>query len=66
MDIDEKELEKFRSENKKLLDYCQELMMLNYIYRKELITEREMLEIRSDIEKSYGMKPSYYRNLLGN
>lgn len=66
MDIDEKELEKFRSENKELLDYCQELMMLNYIYRKQLITEREMLEIRSDIEKSYGMKTSYYRNLLDN
>lgn len=40
MDDEQKRIEKFRRENKKLLDYCEELMMHNCIYTKELITER--------------------------
>ncbi len=40
----------------KLLDYVQELVMLNFVYEQELITKDEMYKIRNDIMKSYGIK----------
>jgi len=61
MDEEQKKIEKHRKENKKLLDYCQELVMLNYLYDENLITKDEKIAIRRDIEKSYGMKPTYGR-----
>lgn len=42
--------------NYKLLDYVQELVMLNFIYEQKIISKEEMKKIRNDIKKSYGVK----------
>jgi hypothetical protein len=42
--------------NSKLMKYCHELVMLNYLYAQQLISKDEMLIVRKDINKKYGMK----------
>ena len=42
--------------NDKLLDYAQELVMLNFIYEEGIVTKEELEKIRNDIMKSYGIK----------
>lgn len=44
--------------NSKLMKYCHELVMLNYLYAQQLISKDEMLIVRKDINKKYGMKDS--------
>ncbi len=44
----------------KVLDYCQELVMLNYLYEKKMLTKNEMLTIRRCIKKKYGMRNSLF------
>jgi|GEM_PF-1448881 hypothetical protein len=39
----------------KIFDYSQELVMLNYLFESKLISKDEMLIIKRDIEKSYGL-----------
>ncbi len=51
--MDESITKKMKKETKKLLDYCQELLMLNYIYEEKLITITMMNDIKKDIEMSY-------------
>lgn len=46
--------EEFRKS--KTYKYCQELVMLNYLYANQLISKKEMLIVRADINKKYGMK----------
>ncbi len=42
--------------NKKLLDYSRELVMLNYVYERKLLTKEEMLIVKRKIEEDYGVK----------
>jgi len=41
--------------SKKIFDYSHELVMLNYLFESKLISKDEMLIIKRDIEKSYGI-----------
>lgn len=45
---------KAKDANKKMLQYCQELVMLQFAYNNKYLTKNEMLIVKSDIEKSYG------------
>ncbi len=42
--------------NKKLFKYSQELVMLNYAYELKLISKEEMITVKQDIMKSYGVQ----------
>lgn len=53
---DEKRIPNKKQMNDKLLDYAQELVMLNFIYDQEVVTKKEMIRIRNNIMKSYGIK----------
>jgi hypothetical protein len=41
---------------KKLFDYSQELVMLNYAFESKLLTKEEMVVVKQDIVKSYGVQ----------
>ena len=40
----------------KLFDYSKELVMLNFLFERKLISKDEMIMIKQDIMKSYNMK----------
>jgi len=46
-------LDKVKHTNKKVLDYCHELVLLNHLYECKLITKEEMLMIKTEINKNY-------------
>ena len=48
--------DKARNIGKKLFDYSQELVMLNYAFESKLLTREEMVVIKHDIMKSYGVQ----------
>jgi len=48
--------DKMSNINKKLFQYSQELVMLNYVYEQKLLTKDEMLSIKEAIMKSYGIQ----------
>lgn len=48
--------DKMSNINKKLFQYSQELVMLNYVYEQKLVTKDEMLSIKEAIMKSYGIQ----------
>ncbi|GAB6108033.1 hypothetical protein [Fusibacter bizertensis] len=48
--------DKMSNINKKLFQYSQELVMLNYVYEQKLLTKDEMLSIKEAIMKSYGVQ----------
>ena len=48
--------DKMSNINKKLFQYSQELVMLNYVYEQKLLTKDEMLSIKEEIMKSYGVQ----------
>lgn len=54
--MDSKKNIKANDANKKLMQYCQELVMLQFAYENKYLTKDEMLIVKSDIEKSYGMQ----------
>jgi hypothetical protein len=41
--------------NKKLFKYSQELVMLNYVYERKLLSKDEMITVKRDIMQSYGV-----------
>lgn len=54
--MESKKIIKAKDANKKLMQYCQELVMLQFAYDNKYLTKDEMLIVKSDIEKSYGMQ----------
>lgn len=54
--MDSKKIIKAKDANEKLMQYCQELVMLQFAYDNKYLTKDEMLIVKSDIEKSYGMQ----------
>lgn len=44
--------------NKNLFKYSHELVMLNYVYERKFLSKEEMLTVKQDIMKSYGVKNS--------
>lgn len=54
--MEKKEIIKAKDSNNKLMQYCQELVMLQFAYENKFLTKDEMLIVKSDIEKSYGMQ----------
>lgn len=48
--------DKMSNINKKLFQYSQELVMLNYVYEQKLLSKDEMLSIKEEIMKSYGVQ----------
>ena len=48
--------DKMSNINKKLFQYSQELVMLNYVYEQKLLSKDEMLSIKEAIMKSYGVQ----------
>lgn len=54
--MEKKEIIKAKDSNNKLMQYCQELVMLQFAYDNKFLTKDEMLIVKSDIEKSYGMQ----------
>ncbi|MBN2797404.1 MAG: hypothetical protein JXR88_18485 [Clostridia bacterium] len=54
--MEKKEIIKAKDTNSKLMQYCQELVMLQFAYDNKFLTKDEMLIVKSDIEKSYGMQ----------
>jgi hypothetical protein len=50
--------DKVRHINKNLFKYSQELVMLNYVYERKFLTKEEMVVVKQDIMKSYGVKNS--------
>lgn len=42
--------------NKKLFKYSQELVMLNFAYECKLLSKEEMITVKQDIMKSYGVQ----------
>lgn len=56
--MENEKIVKFKGENKKLLAYCQELVMLQFAYKKKFISKKQMLLVRRDIEKCYGVSKS--------
>lgn len=55
---EKKSYNKNTNKNKEVLDYSQELVMLNYLHGLKLLSEDEMLCIKRDILKSYRVKES--------
>jgi len=53
--MDNKEIIKGKNSSKKLMQYCQELVMLQFAYNNKFLTKDEMLIVKNDIEKSYSM-----------
>jgi len=56
--MENEKLIKFKKENKTLHDYYQELVMLRFAYENNFINKDQMLLVRRDIEKSYGIRKS--------
>lgn len=50
------DFKKISTTNKNILDYCQELVMLNHLFETKLLSKDEMLIIKRDIMNSYGVK----------
>lgn len=48
--------DKMSNINKKLFQYSQELVMLNYVFEQKLLSKDEMLSIKEEIMKSYGVQ----------
>lgn len=48
--------DKMSNINKKLFQYSQELVMLNYVYEQKLLSKDEMLSIKKEIMKNYGVQ----------
>lgn len=48
-------LDKAKYTNKRVLDYCHELVLLNHLYECNLISKDEMLMIKTEINKTYNI-----------
>ena len=48
--------DKMSNINKNLFKYSQELVMLNYVFEQKLLSKDEMLSIKEEIMKSYGIQ----------
>lgn len=48
--------DKMNKINKNLFKYSQELVMLNYAYEQRLLSKDEMLVVKEEIMKSYGVQ----------
>lgn len=48
--------DKMNKINKNLFKYSQELVMLNYVYEQRLLSKDEMLVVKEEIMKSYGVQ----------
>lgn len=50
----EENIENKEYASKEIRDFCHELVLLNYIYERKMVTKDEMLAIRANISKRYG------------
>lgn len=50
-----KRLDKQALSNQKMLDYCQELVIIIYMHEQNMLTEEEMLAVKQVIKNSYGI-----------
>ena len=48
--------DKMSNINKKLFQYSQELVMLNYAFECKFLTKEEMATVKQEIMKSYGVQ----------
>lgn len=39
----------------KILDYCQELVIVDYMYEQKMLSQEEMLAVKQTIKNSYGI-----------
>lgn len=42
--------------NQKLLDFCHELVIVNFLYEQKMLSKDEMLAVKQTIRKSYKQK----------
>ncbi|VDN49303.1 protein of unknown function [Petrocella atlantisensis] len=50
-----KSTDKKKLMDQKMLDYCQELVILNYMYEQKMLTKEEMLAVKQTIKNSYNI-----------
>lgn len=50
-----KERDKRNLIDHKILDYCQELVIVDYMYEQKMLSQEEMLAVKQTIKNSYGI-----------